>query len=121
MTVSYRHAVHAAALLAYLSSVIVGGLHHHEHGEASAIHHSDNSSSPLAAATIQSSAPIVSTHDDTDGCTLCTALHQAKALPIAISPMIGSALTGEAGSLPVESSIASIALIHQARAPPFMS
>src|SRR5438094_8304091 len=120
MTVSYRHAVHAAALLAYLSSVIVGGLHHHEHDEASAIHHSDNSSihhsdnssSPLAAATIQSSAPIVSTHDDTDGCTLCTALHQAKALPIAISPMIGSALTGEAGSLPVESSIASIALIH---------
>jgi hypothetical protein len=107
--------------MVYISSLVVGGLHHHEHSEHS-IHHSDRWSSRLATATIQLSPLNISNHEDADGCTLCTALHQAKALPIVISPTSEIALAGEAGNLPVEFLIASIPFIHQARAPPpFMS
>jgi hypothetical protein len=121
MILSRRHRIAAVALLVYLSSVFGAGLHHHDHGEAFAIGDSDCSSSRLAERTIQSSSPTASTHEDADGCTLCTALHQAKALTIAISSANGTAAVGEADMLPVESPIASISTIQQARAPPLLS
>jgi hypothetical protein len=96
-------------------------LHHHEHGEASAVHNSDSRSFHLAAAMIQSSSLTVSTHDDADGCSLCTALHQAKALPHVIDLTKRMAAVDEAVAFPVESPIASIPVIYQARAPPSMS
>jgi hypothetical protein len=118
----FRNAVPVAALMTYLSSVVVGGLHHHEHGEASVVHNSsDGRGSQFAAATIQLSTPIVSTHDDGDGCALCTALHQAKTLPHVIDLTNRMAAVDEAVAFPVESPIAWAPLIHQARAPPSMS
>jgi len=121
MIPSRRHRIAAVALLVYLSSVFGAGLHHHDHGEAFATEDSGLLRSRLAESTVQSSSPTASTHEDADGCTLCTALHQAKALTIAISPANGTAAVGEADMLPVESPIASISTIQQARAPPLLS
>src|SRR5262249_7356732 len=121
MIASRRNAVPAVALLVYLSSILGGGLHHHDHGEAFANEDSGRLAGQLAERTIQSGLPKASTHEDADGCTLCTALHQAKALPIAISPANGIIPVAETSVLPVESPIAPFCTIQQARAPPLMS
>jgi hypothetical protein len=121
MLFSHRHRIAAVALLVYLSSVLGAGLHHHDHGEAFAIGDSVGLQPRLAERTIQSSSPTTSTHEDADGCTLCTALHQAKALTIAVSTANGIALVGEADILSVESPIAPIPIFQQARAPPLSS
>lgn len=120
MIPSRRHRIATVALLVYLSSVFGVGLHHHD-GEAFAADDSGRLPSRLAESTVQSSSPIPSTHEDADGCTLCTALHQAKALTIAISSANGTAAVGEADMLPVESPIASICILQQPRAPPSLS
>jgi hypothetical protein len=115
----FRNAVPVAALMAYSTSVFMGGLHHHEHG-ADFVHNSVSRISKIAA-TIQSSSPTVSTHDDADGCMLCIALHQAKTLPHVIDLSNRMAAVDEAAAFTIESPIASIPFIHQARGPPFMS
>jgi len=117
----HRNQIAAASLLVYLSSVLGGGLHHHDHGEACCAEKSSQLGSRPIEPTIQSGSPAVSTHEDADGCTLCTALHQAKALSMAISAAIWFIPVAEAQTLALECPIPSVCLVQQPRAPPPLS
>src|SRR5258707_1210681 len=110
--------LNAPILLAYLSAIAGGGLHHHEHDSAFSGAVSGDSRSMVAQSQIRSSSPAVSTCEDETCCTLCTALHQAKALLIAIPPTNGITPVGAARVLPFESPNTSVYVVQQARAPP---
>jgi hypothetical protein len=120
--ISSRHnPIATATALVYLCATLGGGLHRHDDGEAFARCRAGCSASPIVHRTIEPSSPIVSTHEDADGCALCTALHQAKALFTVLSLGDGIAAIGEAPALPIESPIPSIGTIQNARAPPSLS
>jgi Protein of unknown function (DUF2946) len=110
---SLRPGLAAFVLAVYVSAVVGGGLHHHDHYETSA-----REQSRLTETTIEASSQVASTHEDEAACTLCNALHQAKALSELVSSAEAFLLVGQATIFLHAMPPAPLALAKQARAPP---
>jgi hypothetical protein len=103
-----------AVLLVYLSAVISGGLHHHDHsGQA------ESSFSHRAGPVEQ--APQLNgggSHEESVDCSVCIALHQAKAPAAVICLAHAFVPVDYAVITPDETLIHPAPHIQQARAPP---
>jgi hypothetical protein len=99
-------------LLVYLSSIISGGLHHHDSG------HAPTSDQSTSKATFQITPRLTSDHEESDDCTICMALHQAKALPGLLSLTVAIVPVGQTALISAETPEASVRFFQQARAPP---
>jgi hypothetical protein len=99
------------ALAVYLSALLGGTLHHHS--EASC-----TEPAPGTGCKLQEGVSKTSCHEDSDSCTICTALHQAKAPPAVLDLTVGVAPVGNAIAHVLQPAIFSIPLVKQARGPP---
>jgi hypothetical protein len=117
-TLRRRKRLDAVVLMAYLSAIASGGLHHHEHDSAFTATTSTGSGSQLTPSQICSGSPAASTSEDDSCCTLCTALHQAKALAPVVCLAGAYHPAGEAAIISEQTPIISHSFTSQARAPP---
>ena len=113
MTFRRRNEFSAAVLVVYLSAIISGGLHHHD-----AVRAANLEPSSAVEGKSQVTSRLASAHEDADDCTICIALHQAKAPPAVISLAEAFVFIDEAAVLPIKSPIAFVPHVKQARAPP---
>ena len=102
-----------AFLLMYVSTLISGGLHQHDNPAAA-------TSAPFLAADGQSQVNnlLEPGNEESHDCTICFALHQAKA-PITATPFLQMGVpVGEAIIPAFASFFAAVPLVKLARAPP---
>src|SRR5713226_8676844 len=91
---------------------LLGGIQHH-HSEASC-----TEPAPSACCDLQEGPSKASCHEDSESCTICTALHQAKALPAVLDLAVGLAPAVNVVIRIAPPSIFSIPFFQQARGPP---
>ena len=91
---------------------LLGGILHH-HSEASCTEPAQSADYKL-----QEGPSHASCHEDSESCSICTALHQAKAPPAVLDLTVGLAPAGDAVIRMAPPSIFSIPFFQQARGPP---
>jgi hypothetical protein len=103
----------ATVLMAYLSTVISGGLHHHDSvaPPGSAAPSFDTCKCDISSLTNPN-------HEESDECSVCIALQQAKSSPVLIYLSETFVPVGEAVSIPFMTTCPAFPLVQQARAPP---
>lgn len=113
MTFRRRNEFSAAVLVVYLSATISGGLHHHD-----AVGAPNSERSSALEGKSQVTSRFAAAHEEADDCTICIALHQAKAPPTLSSLTEAIVPVGQTILFPVKTLIALVPLVKHARAPP---
>jgi len=106
-----HHMVSWIGLGVYCFALLGGTLHYHHQGS-----HRDSVSSTTC--TIEEEPSKAFCHEDSDGCAICIALHQAKAPPAVIDLTVGLAPTGDAICQVFDTFVFAVPLLQQARGPP---
>src|SRR2546425_6875369 len=99
------------ALASYAFGLLGGILHHHNEASCTELAQS-------ACCNLQEGPSKASCHENSESCSICTALHQAKAPPAVLDFTAGLAAAGNAVIRIAPPSIFSIPFFQQARGPP---